>query len=109
MGKKKNTNDSLEFTPPDVVMKKNNQPSFIVCENSTLKEKTKFDEIRNAIVNLEIGCCVKISNKHAYDLSMFELKRKVCNMVFGYARKNLDKKFKTGQTSKTELEILRTK
>lgn len=106
--KTQNNNNVVVDEIPDIAQKQNIEPSFVVSDKSKLKTKTRFDEIRVAIENLEIGKCV-IVTKNKNDNSMFELKRKLSNIVFGHARKHVDKRFETGQTDAITFEILRTK
>lgn len=108
MKKQKTKNDdTMMATTLNLPQLKNVELSYCVTNESSLKQKTKFDEIREQIEKLDVDKCLLIT-KSKND-SMFELKRKLSNIVFGYMRKNVDKKFITGQINANQFEILRTK
>lgn len=111
-----NDSDMLSFEPrKNVAIKKNandimnlNAPSFYVSDKPILSNRQKFDDIRNAIHNLEIGKYLIITNENT-GLTINELKQKISNIVFGHARKHTEKQFTTSKIDNKTFSITRNK
>lgn len=109
MTKKKQSETSLDFTKPEIGIRKLadninnfNPPSFKIVDSPCVSDI--FCEIKLQIEQLKEGKRLEISNTNT-GLNMYDLKTKIRNIVFAHQRKYVEKKFTTQQINRTTLAI----
>lgn len=112
MAKKKKDTEELTFTlpvkksPDDV--KGHKAPSFYISDTPLVKSSDKFTQIREAVVKLEAGKCLIVSNDGT-GLTITDLQKRIINIVFSHKRKYVEKDFSTAKVDHVTIQICRLK
>lgn len=74
-----------------------------------ITKKEMFAGVISTIQSLGIDKTLTIKYKEEYNLSFDEFRRKITNIVFGHARKHIEKKFETLKIDSETITITRHK